>query len=109
MTGPGSNSQPLDLQSDSHLLPDTLPTALRGLDVKYELASSTLATLVKTAAEIKNSYLNRDYKSKRKPLRPAGYPEVEEALLKWFKSARDVNVPISCPFLKRKRVSLLNS
>ena len=30
-TGPGSNSQPLDLQSDSHLLPDTLPTALRGL------------------------------------------------------------------------------
>ena len=29
-TGPGSNSQPLDLQSDSHLLPDMLPTALRG-------------------------------------------------------------------------------
>ena len=29
-TGPGSNSGPLDLQSDSHLLPDTLPTVLRG-------------------------------------------------------------------------------
>ena len=29
-TGPGSNSLTLDLQSDSHLLPDTLPTALRG-------------------------------------------------------------------------------
>ena len=29
-TGPGSNSRPLDLQSESHLLPDTLPTALRG-------------------------------------------------------------------------------
>ena len=29
-TGPGSNSRPLNLQSDSHLLPDTLPTALRG-------------------------------------------------------------------------------
>ena len=29
-TGPGSNSRPLDQQSDSHLLPDTLPTALRG-------------------------------------------------------------------------------
>ena len=26
----GSNSRPLDLQSDSHLLPDTLPTALCG-------------------------------------------------------------------------------
>ena len=29
-TGPGSNSRPLDLQSDSHLLPNTLPTAPRG-------------------------------------------------------------------------------
>ena len=27
-TGPGSDSQPLDLQSDLHLLPDTLQTAL---------------------------------------------------------------------------------
>ena len=29
-TGPGSNSRSLDLQSDSHLLPDMLQTALRG-------------------------------------------------------------------------------
>ena len=28
-TRPGSNSRPLDLQSDLDLLPDTLPTALR--------------------------------------------------------------------------------
>ena len=29
--GPGRDrTRPLDLQSDSHLLPDTLPTALRG-------------------------------------------------------------------------------
>ena len=28
-TGPGSNSRPLDLQSDSHLLPDMLLTAQR--------------------------------------------------------------------------------
>ena len=30
-TEPGSNSQPLNLESDSHLLPDTLTTALCGL------------------------------------------------------------------------------
>ena len=38
-TGPGSNSRSLDLQSDSHLLPDTLPTALRGpvISHKYKL------------------------------------------------------------------------
>ena len=34
-TGPGSNWRPLDLQSDSHLLPDTLPTALRGPVMKH--------------------------------------------------------------------------
>ena len=73
---------------------------------QYGLASSTLATWVKKAAEIKNSYLNGDYNSKRKRLRPAGYPEVEEALLKWFKSARDVNVPISGPFLMEKASDL---
>ena len=28
--GGGSNSRPLDLQSDTYLQPDTLPTALRG-------------------------------------------------------------------------------
>ena len=28
-TGPGSNSRPLDLQSDTNLQPDMLPTALR--------------------------------------------------------------------------------
>ena len=30
-TRPGSNSRPLDLQTDSHLLPYMLPTTLRGL------------------------------------------------------------------------------
>ena len=35
-TGPGSISRPLDQQSDSHLLPDMLPTALRGmLEITY--------------------------------------------------------------------------
>ena len=29
-TGSGSNLRPLDLQSDSNMLPETLPTALRG-------------------------------------------------------------------------------
>ena len=37
-TRPGSNPRPLDLQSDSHLLPETLPTALcgRGVWVRKE-------------------------------------------------------------------------
>ena len=43
--GPGSNSRPLDLQSDSHLLPHTLPTALRGpvIVVVVEVAAVAVA------------------------------------------------------------------
>ena len=69
---------------------------------QYGLAKSTLATWVKKADDIKNSYLNGDFTSTRKKLRIAGYPEVEEALLTWFKSARDNNVPISGPFMMSK-------
>ena len=69
---------------------------------QYGLAKSTLATWIKKADEIKNSYLSGDFSSTRKKLRTAGYPEVEEALLTWFKSARDNNVPISGPFMMSK-------
>ncbi|MEW8546499.1 MAG: transposase, partial [Candidatus Thiodiazotropha sp.] len=73
---------------------------------QYGLASSTLSTWVKKADEIKNAYHNGDYSAKRKRLRTAGYPEVEEALLKWFKSARDQNVPITGPFMMEKATGL---
>ena len=69
---------------------------------QYGLAKSTLAIWVKKSDDIKNSYLNGDFTSKRKKLRTAGYPEVEEALLTWFKSTRDNNVPISGPFIMSK-------
>ena len=43
-TRPGSKSRPLDLQSDLHLLPDTLPTALCGPVSPGRLQSKTLLT-----------------------------------------------------------------
>ena len=78
------------------------PKTKKQIADQYGLAKSTLATWVKKADEIKNSYLNGDFSSTRKKLRTAGYPEVEEALLTWFKSARDNNVPISGPFMMSK-------
>ena len=38
--GPGSNSRPLDLQSDPHLLSDTLPTALRGPVILFAMKAT---------------------------------------------------------------------
>lgn len=72
----------------------------------YGLAQSTLSTWLKKADEIKNAFLTGDFSAKRKKLRTAGYPEVEEALLKWFKTARDHNVPISGPFMMQRAVDL---
>ena len=68
----------------------------------YGLAQSTLSTWLKKADGIKNAFLNSDFSAKRKKLRTAGYPEVEEALLKWYKTARDHNVPISGPFMMQR-------
>ena len=48
----------------------------------YGLAQSTLSTWLKKADDIKNAFLNGDFSAKRKKLRTAGHPEVEEALLK---------------------------
>ena len=65
----------------------------------YGLAQSTLSTWLKKADGIKNAFLNGDFSAKRKKLPTAGDPEVEEALLKWFKTARDHNIPLSGPFM----------
>ena len=49
MTGAGLNSRPLDLQSDSHLLPDTLQTSLRGpviFERKVEKVQSLTVTIL---------------------------------------------------------------
>ena len=65
----------------------------------YGLAQSTLSTWLKKADGIKNAFLNGDFSAKRKKLPTAGDPEVEEALLKWSKTARDHNIPLSGPFM----------
>ena len=68
-TRPGLNSRPLDLQSDSHLLPDTLPTALRELSVsvlrifrmseKFPLRSHHTLTCIPSTAIIQACYHKR--------------------------------------------------
>ena len=65
----------------------------------YGLAQSTLSTWLKKADGIKNAFSNGDFSTKRKKLPTAGDPEVEEALLKWFKTARDHNIPLSGLFM----------
>ena len=53
---PGSNLGPLDLQSDSHLLPDMLPTALHGLvfypvDLQHSRCKHTFSVRVENSVD----------------------------------------------------------
>ncbi|XP_045208819.2 tigger transposable element-derived protein 4-like [Mercenaria mercenaria] len=68
----------------------------------FDIPQNTLSTWLKKAADIKESYLNGEYGPQRKRSGHAKFPEVEEAVLKWFKNARNENVPVSGPFLIHK-------
>ena len=59
-----------------------------------------LSTWIKNSDEIKKKYLSGEMRSQRKKCRIAKFPEVEEALLKWFKNARDQNIPLCGDTLK---------
>ena len=63
---------------------------------------STLSTWIKNSDEIKRKYLSGEMGTQRKKCRTSKFPEVEEALLKWFKNVRDQNIAVSGDLLKEK-------
>ena len=62
--------------------------------------------MAEKADDTKNAFLNGEFSAKRKKLRTAGYPKVEEAQLNWFKAVRDQNVPI-CGLIMMQRAEEL--
>lgn len=64
------------------------------------LASSTLATILKNRERIMNS--TTEFSSKVKKLRSASNVQLDKAVLTWFKVNRESNVPISGAMLKEK-------
>ena len=65
----------------------------------YGLNKSTLSTWLKKADNIKSILLIGYFSAKPKKILAATYPEVKEALLKWFKTSLDNNVPVAIPFI----------
>lgn len=68
----------------------------------FGVPANTLSTWIKNAAKIKEAYQQSSFAPERKRMRTANYEDVEHALLKWFTSVRDQNVPISGPMLTAK-------
>ncbi|KAG0411426.1 hypothetical protein HPB47_011441 [Ixodes persulcatus] len=66
---------------------------------RYDVERSTLATYVKNEAEILRAFESEKFNVKRKRLRKAAHPKLEEALLRWIVSARDAQLPLSGPLI----------
>lgn len=87
---------------------DAIMTVERGGKSKKQIAAdfgipmSTLSTWLKKSEDIKTKYLSGEMGAQRKKCRTAKFPEIEEALLKWFKTVRNQNVAISGDLLREK-------
>ncbi|XP_072141031.1 tigger transposable element-derived protein 6-like [Dermacentor andersoni] len=87
---------------------DILQDSRRGFKVsalvkKYELAQSTISTILKTGSTtIVKAGAIGGHADQRKRVRDPLYADVEEALYQWFITTRAHNVPISGPILATK-------
>ena len=67
---------------------------------EFGVPANTLSTWLKNKESILNAFTQFD--PKRKNTRTGSFNNVETATLKWFKGARDQNIPISGPMLVTK-------
>nr|XP_037280129.1 tigger transposable element-derived protein 6-like [Rhipicephalus microplus] len=93
----------VSLETKSNILQDLR----RGFKVsalvkKYELAQSTISTILKTGSTALLKAGTSGHADERKRVQGPLYADVEEALYQWFLSIRAQNVPISGPILATK-------
>ncbi|KAG0426048.1 hypothetical protein HPB47_026814 [Ixodes persulcatus] len=69
---------------------------------KYDIAQSTLSTIIKNAGKIDAVIDDGVGGSDRKRIRGATYLNVEAALYKWFMDACARNIPLSGPLMLQK-------
>lgn len=84
----------------------------RGVKKKADIARewgvrpSTLSTIMKNKDKILTQFKSQRYAVGRRRMRTAAYPDVEEALLTWFRHARAAGIPITGPVLQGMGVTL---
>lgn len=75
--------------------------SVKHLVEKYSLCQSTVSTIIKSEQKLRATSGDA-VSTKRKRLRGAALPDVEEALYKWFAEVRGRNIPISGAVLTSK-------
>ena len=73
---------------------------------QYGIVSSTLSTILKNKTDIVSKFELSKFQPTRKRFRTATCEDVEEALLRWFRGARDKNLPVNGPLLRGKAEQL---
>ncbi|XP_064462536.1 tigger transposable element-derived protein 6-like [Ornithodoros turicata] len=73
---------------------------------KYGIPANSLSTILKARENIENSFYEQAMCGSRKKLRKCSFPDVEEALLAWFKDLRARNLPVSGALLQKKAMDL---
>uniref|UniRef100_A0A1E1X330 Putative tigger transposable element n=1 Tax=Amblyomma aureolatum TaxID=187763 RepID=A0A1E1X330_9ACAR len=66
---------------------------------KYGVKRSTLSDYVKNKEKIFEAFDSGKFTGKRKRLRTAAHPKLEEALLRWITDMRDGQLPLSGPLI----------
>uniref|UniRef100_A0A8C5IF97 Tigger transposable element derived 4 n=1 Tax=Junco hyemalis TaxID=40217 RepID=A0A8C5IF97_JUNHY len=69
---------------------------------KYGIKKNSLSSIMKNKEKVLEAFETLRFDPKRKRLRTAFYADLEEALMKWYRIAQCLNVPVSGPMLRLK-------
>ncbi|XP_074947037.1 tigger transposable element-derived protein 4 [Phalacrocorax aristotelis] len=69
---------------------------------KYGIKKNSLSSIMKNKEKVLEAFETLRFDPKRKRLRTAFYTDLEEALMKWYRIAQCLNVPVNGPMLRLK-------
>jgi hypothetical protein len=90
----------IDIETKLAIVNDAISLTQTELTAKYDLAKSTIATIVGDKAKILQYFQQNVASPSSKRLRGSDYGDVEEAVMLWFEKATKTNVTVDGPLVK---------
>ncbi|NXQ84091.1 TIGD4 protein, partial [Nyctibius grandis] len=69
---------------------------------KYGIKKNSLSSIMKNKEKVLEAFESLRFDPKRKRLRTAFYTDLEQALMKWYRIAQCLNMPVNGPMLRLK-------
>ena len=83
---------------------DNPKESCRTLSTKFSVGKTQIAAILKNETELRAAYAT--YRGNNKRARQGRYQEINEALYKWYSSARESLVPINGPMLQEEAAEI---